>query len=148
MADLDDNYTAVTSDGRRLTVDKIRLDPILDLAIVHVKDFTGKTMSDLTVAPFVSSESRINLGQFAIVLGSSQTNLELAQSLTTVSQKNISFNVTTGDTTTNLPYFRIDTQVYPGFSGGPVIDLQGNVIGMTTAMDQGNSLQCVHYDKY
>ncbi len=53
----------------------------------------------------------------------------------TISQIGISFNVTTGDNTNNLPYFKIDTSVQPGFSGGPTLDLQGNVIGMTTAMD-------------
>lgn len=29
----------------------------------------------------------------------------------------------------------VDARVMPGFSGGPTLDLQGNIIGITTAMD-------------
>lgn len=92
-------------------------------------------MTDLTAATFVSQDSTINLGQFAIALGSSQSSLEFMQKTSSVTQKNINFNVTSGDSTTNIPYFMIDSTVYPGFSGGPTIDLQGNVIGITTAND-------------
>lgn len=118
-----------------MPVSNIRLDPVLDLAILKVTDATGKALTNLPAASFISNGSSLHLGSFAIILGSNQNSISLLQTMGTISQIGISFNVTTGDNTNNLPYFKIDTSVQPGFSGGPTLDLQGNVIGMTTAMD-------------
>lgn len=53
-----------------------------------------------------------------------------------VTQKNIPTG-SSGDSSTLLPYYSVDASIAPGFSGGPAFDLQGNIIGITTAMLQG-----------
>lgn len=133
--DLKAKYTAVSSDGKKFTVSNIWLDPTLDLALLKVTDGTGKKLSGLQVAWFVSAESTINIWQFAIVLGSSQTSKEFIQSLGTISQKNITTFSNSWDSSMVLPYYRVDASIFPGFSGGPTLDLEGNIIGVTTAMD-------------
>gem|GEM_PF-5956606 len=92
VSNLQDNYVAITAQGKRLPVANIRLDPYLDLAVLKVTDITGNAISDLTAAAFVSPDSPLNLGQFAIALGSSQTSLDFIQKMTTISQRNVVFN--------------------------------------------------------
>lgn len=137
VSDLKETYSAVSTEGKHFAVDKIWLDPVLDFAVIKLVHDTGSAVNDLSAAAFVSTESKLSLGQFATALGSSQTSPELIQKNGTISQKNIAFTVLTGDSSINLPYFSIDTTVHAGFSGGPTIDLVGNVIGITTASQQG-----------
>lgn len=106
----------------------------MDLAILKVTDITGANVSDIQAATFVSTESAVHLGQFAIMLGSAQSSLQFMQTMGTISQKNIAFN-SSGDNSTSLPYYRIDASVTAGFSGGPTFDLQGNVFAITTATE-------------
>lgn len=81
MANLKDKYVAVTSEGKKLNVSNIWFDPTMDLAIIKVTDATGGAVSDLQAANFVSTDSNIHLGQFAIMLGSSQSHLTFMQAM-------------------------------------------------------------------
>lgn len=136
MNNLRDNYLAISTDGAISSIEHIWVDPVLDLAVLAIASGNQNTTEKLIVASFVSADSPLSLGQFAIAIGSSQDSLNLIQKSSTISQKNRTFAVTTGDSSINIPYFTIDSVVYPGFSGGPTIDLLGNVIGMTTAIEQ------------
>ena len=91
VADLENDYSIVTYEGRELPVSNIRLDPVLDLAVLKVSDATGNSVTNLTAAAFVSQDSTINLGQFAIALGSSQSSLEFIQKSSSVTQKKYHF---------------------------------------------------------
>ncbi len=139
ITNLKDKYVAITKEWQKLPVTNIRLDPVLDLAVVKVSTATGKSLTGLPAASFVSAESPLNLGQFIIALGSNSSRLDFVQSVWTISQKNILMWLLSGDLTTSLPYYGIDTPVYPGFSGGPTVDLQWNVIAITTAMQNGDT---------
>lgn len=139
ISNLNDKYVAITEQWQKLPVTNIWLDPVLDLAVVKVSTTTGKSVSGLPAASFVSAESPLNLGQFVIALGSNSSHLDFTQSLGTISQKNILMGTLSGDLTTTLPYYGIDATIHPGFSGGPTIDLEGNVIALTTAMQNATS---------
>ena len=61
VSDLKAKYSIVTSEGKKLTISNIWIDPLLDLAVIKVNNGTGKEMTTLTPASFVSAESTINL---------------------------------------------------------------------------------------
>lgn len=128
------HYGAVNANGELFPVSKIRHDPILDLAVLKITDTSGTALSNLPIASFTSVESPVALGQFALVLGGAQSAPQLIASLGTISNKPVVTGIS-GDVSRALPMYGIDATIIPGNSGGPVLDLQGNVIALTTAMD-------------
>lgn len=95
VSNLKNSYLAISTDGDIMPIEHIWVDPVLDLAVLAVGTGNNGANSKLTAASFVSADSPLSLGQFAIALGSSQDSLSLIQKSSTISQKNRTFAVTT-----------------------------------------------------
>ncbi len=114
----------VLSDGTRLSAQLVGTDPTDDLAILQVT-----TQRQLTVATLGDS-SKLQVGQFVLAIGNP---LGMTQSAThgmisalgrTASEEQ------GGATIANA--IQVDAAVNAGDSGGALIDLKGNVIGILT----------------
>ncbi|MCR4999330.1 MAG: trypsin-like peptidase domain-containing protein [Lachnospiraceae bacterium] len=118
-----------------------------DLAVVKVKlsDVSADTLSAIKVATLGSSED-LKVGESAIVIGNA---LGYGQSVTggmisaTAREVTLS-NETTGETYTNT-LIQTDAAVNPGNSGGALLNMNGEVIGIVSAKYSDTSVEGMGY---
>ncbi|HBY96521.1 MAG TPA: signal protein PDZ [Chloroflexi bacterium] len=118
----DDDITVVLPDGTEVAATLAGRDPGSDLALLRVNG------GNLTVAETASQEARV--GQLVLALGR-PTNEGIQASVGIVSA--IGGPVRTGRGSLIERYLRTDTTPYPGFSGGPLVDTDGRVVGLNTS---------------
>jgi S1-C subfamily serine protease len=112
-------------DGRSLTGNVYGIDTLTDLAIVKVDG------SDLpTAALGVSDELKV--GQLVVAIGSPLGTFTNSVTSGIVSAKGRSITTDDGSTLNNL--IQTDAAINPGNSGGPLLDANGNVVGVNTAI--------------
>jgi S1-C subfamily serine protease len=116
-----DQITIQTHDERTLPAQVIGRDPATDLAVLRVADL------GLQAAPIANEQARV--GQLVIALGRNPTDGPMA-SVGIVSTVSGPLRTERGGTVER--YIRTDAIPYPGFSGGPLIDAEGRVVGMLT----------------
>lgn len=122
------------SDGRTVRgADVIGIDPQTDLAVIKIN------ASGLQAAPWGDSES-VEVGDWVVAVGN-PFGLDRSVTAGIVSAKG------RRNVVHNMPYqnfLQTDAAVNPGNSGGPLINLQGEVVGINTAI-VGASFQGVSF---
>ncbi len=127
-----DQVTVVLSTGKTLTAKVLGTNPAQDLAIVQVN---ASDVSGITPLALGDSSS-LKPGQLAIALGNPYGLSEtitvgvvsgLNRTLPSTIQRSISGVIQT------------DAAINPGNSGGPLLDSQGRVIGINTAIETGQT---------
>jgi len=116
----EEDLTIQTPDGRTLPAQFAGRDPSSDLAILRVPDLNLDPASK-------SAEPRV--GQMVLAVGRPSSEGPMA-SIGIVSS--VGGPVRTGRGGMLERYIRTDATPYPGFSGGPLIDADGAVVGVTT----------------
>jgi S1-C subfamily serine protease len=126
----DDDIRIALPNGDSVNARLAGRDPGSDLALLRLEK------EILTVAETTPEKARV--GQFALALG--RPSLEGIQaSLGIISA--IGGAVRTGRGGLLEQYLRTDAIPYPGFSGGPLVDSSGKVIGLNTSgLTRGGSL--------
>ncbi len=117
----EEDLTIQTLDARILSASFVGRDPSTDLAVLRV--------ADLGLNPAVAAAEAARVGQLVLAVGRSTSEGPMA-SVGIVSA--IGGPLRTGRGVTLDRYIRTDATPYPGFSGGPLIDAQGAVVGITT----------------
>ena len=109
-------------DGTELTAKKIGADAATDIALIKVE---GKDLPFLTLA----DSSKVEIGEWVMAIGNP---LGLRASVTSgvISAKGRSDL----DITLVEEFFQTDATINQGNSGGPLINLNGDVVGMNTAI--------------
>ena len=115
------------SDGRKLRGRVLALDAASDLAVVQC-DVPKHTQS-LPVAELGSSAS-LRPGDFVVALGSP---LNLSNSVTSGIVSNVHRHGSElGNVQSRAEYLQTDAAINQGNSGGPLVDLDGKVVGINT----------------
>jgi serine protease DegQ len=122
VVERDDDLRIVTPDGRELTATVAGRDAGNDLALLKVE---GATLLPADPAP---QDARI--GQLVLALGR-PTRDGIEASLGVVSAVNGPVRTWRGGLLERS--LRTDTIPYPGFSGGPLVDAAGRVLGLNTS---------------
>jgi S1-C subfamily serine protease len=117
----EEDLTIQTHDARTLPAQFAGRDPATDLAVLRV--------TNLGLNPIVAAAEAARVGQLVLAVGRSSSEGPMA-SAGIVSA--IGGPLRTGRGGTLEHYIRTDATPYPGFSGGPLIDAQGGVLGITT----------------
>ena len=118
----------VTLNGRQYPAEVKGDDPATDLALLKIEpeeELTYLSMAD-------SDESRV--GDWVMVIGS-PLQLQNSVSVGVISAKGRSINITSDRSLEN--FIQTDAAINFGNSGGPVVDLNGSVIGIATAINFG-----------
>ncbi|GAC1425686.1 MAG: trypsin-like peptidase domain-containing protein [Ktedonobacteraceae bacterium] len=126
----EENITVQTYGQRILPAQFVGRDLASDLAVLRI--------SDLKIEPATLASAEARVGQLILTVGRSNSEGPMA-SVGIVSA--IGGPLRTGRGATLERYIRTDATPYPGFSGGPLIDLDGSVIGvLTTGLANGVAL--------
>jgi S1-C subfamily serine protease len=125
----EEELTIQTHDGRTLAAQFVGRDPATDLALLRV--------AGLAIEP-ASTVDLPRVGQFILAVGRPTADGPMA-SIGIVSA--VGGPLRTGRGAMLETYIRTDATPYPGFSGGPLIDTQGAVVGiLTTGLVNGAAL--------
>lgn len=118
--------TISLSDGRNLDAKLVGTDPRTDLAVLQISD-----TSNLTVVKLGDS-SKLEVGESVVAIGNPGGN-KFARSVTTgvVSATNRTLEMPGEPSLYNL--IQTDAAINPGNSGGPLVNYQGEVIGINSA---------------
>lgn len=125
-------YTVLTNDGEKYPAEVLARDPVQDLAILKIKT-TG-----LTAAILGDSDS-LKLGQTAIAIGNSLGEFRNTVSVGVIS--GLSRTITASGrgigSETIQGVVQTDAAINEGNSGGPLLNLKGEVVGINTAVVSG-----------
>jgi len=119
-------YTIILNDDTEHPATVIITNELNDLAILQIQSNDGLPISGLQTANLGDSD-QIQVGQQIIAIGSAITT-------GVISAKNRSITAGSGNTITTLTnLIQTDAAINTGNSGGPLVNLNGEVIGINTA---------------
>lgn len=122
-----DEVTVTLKDGRTLTGKVLGTDPLTDIAVVKIEANNLPTVK-------IGNSDQLQVGEWAIAIGNP---LGLDNTVTTgiVSATGRS-SALIGAGDKRLEFIQTDAAINPGNSGGPLLDAQGEVIAVNTAIIQ------------
>lgn len=121
-----DNITVHLADGRILRPGKIWADPETDVAFMSLDG-----AMDLPTAPLGNSD-HARVGRMVLAMGSPfGLNQTVTHGIISARDRG---QVSLGNTIRIKDFLQTDAAINPGSSGGPLVDLQGEVIGVNTAI--------------
>ena len=123
-----DKVTVILKDGRRLAGEVIGADPVTDVAVVKI------AANGLPAVRLGNSDNLVP-GQWAIAIGNPLgLNNTVTQGIVSATGRSGS---DIGVQDKRLDFIQTDAAINPGNSGGPLLNAQGEVIGVNTAIIQG-----------
>ncbi len=133
VSDKKAEYTVFTNDGQKFSAKVLARDPVQDLAIIKIesdKKFKAIKLGD---------SSEIQIGQSSIAIGNALGEFRNTVSVGVISGlgRTISASGQGGFSETLEDIIQTDSAINAGNSGGPLLNLKGEVIGINTAMAQG-----------
>jgi serine protease Do len=136
------SVTVTLSDGTVLDADVLARDPRNDVAFVKIKDKKGKT---LKAAKFGDS-SKLQVGQKVVAIGNALGQFQNTVTSGIVSGYGRSITAgTTGDSENLTNLIQTDAAINEGNSGGPLVNLSGEVIGINTAITSSSTGQSLGF---
>src|SRR5215208_1572100 len=127
----EEDLSVETADGRTLSARFAGRDHSSDLAVLKVEG--------LDIEPATPVEGDARVGQISLAVGSPSRGEGPRATLGVVSAVGGPVRSRRGPRLDR--YIQTDATPYPGFSGGPLIDARGNVLGiMTTGLARGAAL--------
>lgn len=127
-------YTVLTNDGQKYKAKVLAIDPAQDLALVKIQ--SDKTFPAIKLG----TSAGIQLGQTAIAIGNALGQFRNTVSVGIISGlgRTVSASDQGGTFSETLEgIIQTDAAINSGNSGGPLINLKGEVVGINTAMAQG-----------
>jgi len=119
----EDSITVVLYNGNKVQAQLVGTNTSYDLAVVHIQPFANMTVAQ------IGDSSKLVVGQEVLAIGNPLGITETATK-GIVSALNRSVTESTGATISNA--IQTDAAVNPGNSGGALINLQGQLIGIPT----------------
>lgn len=140
------DYTVFTNEGKKYPAKVLALDPVQDLAVIKIQANLPATAglsaaTEILFKPVILGDSSsIQIGQTAIAIGNALGQFSNTVSVGVVSglERTISASDQVGSFSETLQgIIQTDAAINSGNSGGPLLNLKGEVIGINTAMAQG-----------
>ncbi len=132
VGDKNAEYTVFLNNGEKYPAKVLALDPIDDIALIKIEANNLKTLN-------LGNSDGLRLGQTVIAIGNALGEFRNTISLGVVS--GLARSVTATDSSGNVEtidnVIQTDAAINFGNSGGPLINLKGEVIGINTAIASG-----------
>ncbi len=129
------DYTVITSEGKKYDAKVLALDPVQDLAVIKIQTETERFPSIK-----LGNSNGIQVGQGVIAIGNALGQFSNTVSVGVVSglKRTVSASNQSGSFSETLEgIIQTDAAINFGNSGGPLINLRGEVIGVNTATAGG-----------
>ncbi len=123
-----DTVTVTLKDGRILDGQVLGSDPVTDIAVIKVNERDLPTVA-------LGNSDQLQPGEWSIAIGS-RLGLDNTVTVGIVSAVGRSSNQV-GVPDKRVEFIQTDTAINPGNSGGPLLNQQGEVIGVNTAIING-----------
>lgn len=134
VVEQDDNIGIGLAGGQSLTASLVGRDPTTDLAVLRARLPAG---SPALVPPTLAEPASLRVGHFVLALG--RPGQSVMATLGVISALGEGWRTAAGGEVDR--YVQTDVVMYPGFSGGPLVDVSGRVVGLnTSALARGVSL--------
>jgi S1-C subfamily serine protease len=125
-----EQITLILADGRVLHPARVLTDPESDVALLRLDQ-----ADDLPAAPLGDSE-RARVGQWVLAIGSPfGLNQTVTHGIVSARERG---QISLGSTIRIKDFLQTDAAINPGSSGGPLVNLDGEVIGINTAIASHN----------
>lgn len=134
VSDTAAEYTIFTNEGKKYQAQVVARDPVEDLAIIKIIGDANQKFPTVKLG----DSSNVQIGQSVIAIGNALAQFDNTVSVGVVS--GLRRTITAGgggasETLSNL--IQTDAAINEGNSGGPLLNLKGEVIGVNTAMAAG-----------
>jgi serine protease Do len=125
-----EQITITAADGRLFHPSRVWADPESDVAVLRLEG-----VNYLTAAPVGDSE-RVRVGQWVLAIGSPfGLNQTVTHGIVSARERG---QISLGSTIRIKDFLQTDAAINPGSSGGPLVNLEGEVIGINTAIASHN----------
>lgn len=132
VADTTADYTVFTNDGRKFDAQVLAKDPVQDLAILKIE-----TEEKFPVVKLGDSDN-LQIGQTVIAIGNVLGEFKNSVSVGVISGLGRKITASGGGFYETIEdVIQTDAAINRGNSGGPLLDLKGQVIGINTALALG-----------
>jgi S1-C subfamily serine protease len=118
----DDEISVGLADGREVVATLVGRDPTTDIAVLRVE------ASDLQPASWVAEE-KIRVGELVLALGRPGSSVEVSLGIISA----LGGNWRTGGGGKVSHFIKPDLVMYPGFSGGPLVGGDAEIVGMASS---------------
>lgn len=126
VVDFADDITVILPDKREFKAKKIGTDPSTDLAVIKIEE------NNLPIIELANSDDS-KLGQWVLAIGNPFDFLTSTVTAGIISAKGRDINII-DDERALEEFIQTDAAVNPGNSGGALIDANGRLLGITTAI--------------
>jgi serine protease Do len=125
-------YTVLTNDGKKFPAKVLARDPVQDIALLKIENVQNLTPVKL------GDSDKLEIGQTVIAIGNVLGEFRNSVSVGVISGLGRTITATGGGTVEVLEdVIQTDAAINRGNSGGPLLNLKGEVIGINTAMVSG-----------
>ncbi|MCP6718805.1 MAG: trypsin-like peptidase domain-containing protein [Patescibacteria group bacterium] len=147
VLDKEADYTILTSDGKRFSAQVLARDLAQDIAILKIKqEIINDDQGETILKPFpkvkLGDSDKIQIGQTVVAIGNVLARYQNTVSVGIVSGLGRTITASGGGFYETLEdVIQTDAAINRGNSGGPLLNLKGQVIGINTAVDiQGQNI--------
>jgi len=131
VLDKEADYTVFTNDGRKFPAKVLAIDPVEDLAVLKIEQENDTSFPVLKLGDSDSLE----IGQAVIAIGNALAEFRNTVSTGVISGLGRKITASGGSFVETLEdVIQTDAAINKGNSGGPLLNLKGEVIGINTAM--------------
>ncbi|MEI7891128.1 MAG: trypsin-like peptidase domain-containing protein [bacterium] len=132
IEDTQASYTVITSDGKEYDAKVLASDPIYDIAIIKIEGNNFPTIQ-------LGDSQNLKIGQTVVAIGNSLGEFSNTVSRGIVSglKRNINAASSFGDSERLTDIIQTDAAINSGNSGGPLLNINGDVIAINVAIAKG-----------
>lgn len=132
VEDLKATYTVLTNDGKEYEAKVLARDPIRDIAIIKIDGNNFPTLQ-------LGDSDSLEIGQTSVAIGNSlgQFTNSVSRGIISGLGRNLNAGSDLGGSERLTDIIQTDAAINLGNSGGPLLDISGNVIGVNVAKAQG-----------
>jgi len=139
VLDEEADYTVLTNDARKFSAKVLARDPLQDLAILKIETENSIDVSgDLIKKPFpvvkLGDSDKLQIGQTVIAIGNALGEFRNTISVGVISGLGRTITASGGGLVETIEdVIQTDAAINKGNSGGPLLNLKGEVVGIDTA---------------
>jgi S1-C subfamily serine protease len=128
-----DEVEVSLSNGKSYPAKVVGNDPYSDIALLEIEDASGKDNSILPLKPIeIADSENLKAGQFVLALANPYGEYSsITEGIITSERRSIRGAAAAADVMDNIVI--TDTRLNPGYSGGPLVNVEGKMIGLNIA---------------